>query len=259
MKRGCIPEKPARVRSKKLRPSPRSEEAWAEFRRNLGEALRGLEKDEYLILVAQGKNYFVQFAGQGTEGMRAEAVSNTYIEPSALLSDAACQEFRSLGWSPPTYVQSQGIPKPAEGSPNFYRDARAPVPCARLAALAVKTLRTIYGIREPGELTYTSFSDKDAAIRFPGLKITRRAPASARDGADGTAASRTDGPPTPRGEAGPQFILPDGQPVAPERVEADLRARVAKCEEALEDAVWQLARFYSAMGRHAEATAASPA
>lgn len=38
------------------------------------------------------------------------------------------------------------------------------------------------------------------------------------------------------------FFLPDGQPIAAELVEADLRGRVAKCEEALEDAVWQLAR-----------------
>ena len=53
----------------------------------------------------------------------------------------------------------------------------------------------------------------------------------------------------------PSFILPNGQPIAAELVEADLRARVATCEDALEDAVWQLARFYSAVGRPEEATA----
>ena len=51
------------------------------------------------------------------------------------------------------------------------------------------------------------------------------------------------------------FRLPDGQPIAAERVEADLRARVAKAEEALEDARWQLARFYSMVGRYPDATA----
>jgi tetratricopeptide (TPR) repeat protein len=51
------------------------------------------------------------------------------------------------------------------------------------------------------------------------------------------------------------FSLPDGQPIAAELVEADLRARVAKAEEVLEDALWQLARFYSMVGRYPDATA----
>ena len=50
------------------------------------------------------------------------------------------------------------------------------------------------------------------------------------------------------------FRLPDGQPIAAELVEADLRARVAKAEETLEDALWQLARFYSMVGRYPDAT-----
>ena len=50
------------------------------------------------------------------------------------------------------------------------------------------------------------------------------------------------------------FCLPDGQPIAAELVEADLRARVAKAEETLEDALWQLARFYSMVGRYPDAT-----
>jgi len=51
----------------------------------------------------------------------------------------------------------------------------------------------------------------------------------------------------------PSFELPDGQPIAPTKVEANLRARLAQCEEALENAVWQLARFYSMVGRQREA------
>ena len=51
------------------------------------------------------------------------------------------------------------------------------------------------------------------------------------------------------------FRLPDGQPIAAELVEADLRARVAKAEETLEDALRQLARFYSMVGRYPDATA----
>lgn len=43
----------------------------------------------------------------------------------------------------------------------------------------------------------------------------------------------------------PTFALPDGKPVPADQVEADLRARVATCERALEDVLWQLARFCS--------------
>ncbi|MEI8191316.1 MAG: hypothetical protein WCI75_16490 [candidate division NC10 bacterium] len=50
------------------------------------------------------------------------------------------------------------------------------------------------------------------------------------------------------------FGLPDGQPIAAELVEADLRGRVAKCEEALEDAVWKnLGLSLAGQGRLGEA------
>lgn len=61
---------------------------------------------------------------------------------------------------------------------------------------------------------------------------------------------------TPKTSPDPSaFTLPDGQPIAAEVVEADLCVRITKSEEALEDAVWQLARFYSVVGRPQDATA----
>ncbi len=53
----------------------------------------------------------------------------------------------------------------------------------------------------------------------------------------------------------PTFVLPDGRPIPAEQVEADLAARIAAAEEALEGAVWQLARFYSTVGRYEDAKA----
>jgi Flp pilus assembly protein TadD len=208
-----------------------------------------------LIIHARAEDYFVQFAGQGDHGMRAEAVSNTFITHSARLSDEACQELRNLGWSLPTYVPSEGTQDPAEGSPNFYVEVGAPVPYARLAGLGIKTLRAIYHIRHPEELAYKSFSRDGVSIRFPLLKITRHAASSGRS-ANGTSGGRSEAPAaTTQSAGGPQFTLPDGQPIAAELVEADLRARIRKSEVALEDAVWQLARFYSFVGRQEEATA----
>jgi|GEM_PF-837739 len=255
MKRKRTPEKPAIGRARQCRPPRLPDEGWSTFRRSLNDALGALEEDEYLILVAKAEDYFVQFAGQEDQGMRAEAISNTFIKKSTPLSDEACQELRNLGWSPPTYVPSEGAQEQAAGSSNFYVDAGVPVPYARLAGLGIKTLRAIYHIRHPEELAYKSFSRDGVSIRFPLLKITRHAASSGRSG-NGTSGGRSEAPAeTTQGAGGPQFTLPDGKPIAAELVEADLRARITKSEEALEDAVWQLARFYSFVGRQEEATA----
>lgn len=185
--------------------------------------------------------------------MRAEAVSNPFITTGAPLSDTACQALLRLGWNPPTYVLSDGAAEPPEGSCNFYLDAGTPVPHARLAALAVTTLRRIYRVRHPGELEYRAFADGHTSIRFPLLTLRREPRASAGSGSD-TSAGQKEGLVGTQGVPGaPSFELPDGQPIAPTKVEANLRARLAQCEEALEDAVWQLARFYSMVGRQREA------
>jgi len=254
MKRRPLPETPAIVRGRKSKPASLSKYTWCAFRRSLGDALGALEEDEYLIIASKAGDYFVQFASQADHGIRAEAVSNTFIKQSALLSDAACRELRNLGWSPPTYVPSEGAQEPSEGSPNFFVDATVPIAYARLAGLAVKTLRAIYQIRHPGELAYKSFSRDGVSIRFPQLNITRETASSGRSG-NGTSGGRSEAPAAAaQGAGGPQFTLPNGKPIAAELVEADLRARITRSEAALGDAVWQLARFCSFVGRQEEAT-----
>jgi tetratricopeptide (TPR) repeat protein len=253
MKREQKVKTPALARGKKARPSPKSEEAWSALRRNLAAALGSLDEDEYLVIASKTENYFVQFAGQGAQGMRAEAVSNAFITTGAPLSDTACQALLSLGWNAPTYVPSKGAAEPTKGSCNFYLDAGTPVPHARLAALAVRTLRRIYGIRHPGELEYRAFGDRHISIRFPLLDLRREPRASAGSGSDTLSNQEEDLVRTPGVSSVPTFKLPDGQPIASTEVEASLRSRLAKCEEALEDAVWELARFYSLVGRQPDA------
>jgi Flp pilus assembly protein TadD len=187
--------------------------------------------------------------------MRAEAVSNTFITQGAPLSDAACRDLQDLGWHPPTYTPSADTPHPSEGSPNFFVALSPPVAHARLAALAVRTLRTIYGIRHPEELTYKSFSWEGTAIRLPMLTIPREVAASSRSHADESPTSKKVPTAMPRSPEDVLFMRPDRRPIATEVVEADLRGRVTTCEEALQDAVWQLARFYSMVGRTREAMA----
>jgi tetratricopeptide (TPR) repeat protein len=238
----------------KTEATPPSADAWVELERNLAVALADLENDAFLIVASKAEHYFVQFAGQGQHGMRAEAVSNTFIRPEVQLSETACRDLVRLGWKAPTYVPTKGVGEPADGSPNYYLEAATPVPHARLAALAVQTLRRVYRVRHPGELTYKAFAEDKTSIRFPLLKVQRVAATPANAGAEAPA---NQGWPVgamkdPSGV--PAFVLPDGRPISADEVEADLRARITTAEEALEGAVWQLARFYSAVGRHADAT-----
>jgi tetratricopeptide (TPR) repeat protein len=213
-----------------------------------------LEDEEFLVIAATNPNYFVQFAGHGDDGMRAEAVSNTYLAGKALLSEEACQTLQAMGWRAPTYVPVEGASPPASGSPNFFIDATGSVPYARLATLAVRTLRTVYHIRHPKDLRYKSFFLEGDAIRLPMLGIPREAKASRRAGTAGSSADGEDISTTGRF---PDDLLTGGRgtkPIPTEAVEAQLCQRLTRCVAALEDSVWQLARFYSMVNRIPEAT-----
>lgn len=98
----------------------------------------------FVILEAdERKNYFVQFAGSRGEAIvRAEAVSNLYLEPSDILSPRQTKALLAMGWH---------RPKPGQ-SPNFYRDwdARDVKTRRQMAREAMRTLVAIYGL-EPGE------------------------------------------------------------------------------------------------------------
>src|SRR5437879_3819022 len=54
-------------------------EAWRQFAHELSLTLEALEEDEFLTLSVKRSNRHVQFAGQGSFGMRAEAVSDFYL------------------------------------------------------------------------------------------------------------------------------------------------------------------------------------
>jgi Tfp pilus assembly protein PilF len=237
---------------KSARPPRRAAPAqgpWVTLRHGLADALRALQADEYLILAAKGKNYFVQFAAHGAEGVRIEAVSNTYLDGTDRLSAAACGALRALGWRPPTYVPATDTPPPHTGSPNFYLDTAPPVPVARLATLAVRTLRTIYGIQRPEELTYKCFHMEGERIRFPRLGLAREAEPPRPAAPAPAPQSGEDAAEPGRSLEEELAAWEGGKPVPVELLEARLRARAAQCEAAHEDAIWQLARFQSMVGR----------
>ena len=104
---------------------------------------------------------------------QAQAVANAFLSPTAHLANSRISSLLSIGWHAPTYQLEKGMTEPPDGSPNFYVDAASPVPFDRLAAMAVRTLRDVYGVGHPGGLHYvaTSSEDDEIDIRFPSLRL----------------------------------------------------------------------------------------
>lgn len=160
-------------RSVTSRKQPFSIEGWHPFEKNLADALADLAEGEYLVIARENTGYFIQFAGQGLHGMRVEAISNAYLSPSFQLPGAALAHLISLGWTPPTYIQSDVLIEPTEGSPNFFIDAACPVEHEELARVVVRTLREVQGTVDPSNLLYRAYSSEYTSIRFSQLGVTR--------------------------------------------------------------------------------------
>ena len=106
--------------------------------------------------------------------MRAESVSNGYLNGERKLSDKACTKLLAFGWNVPTI-----IPDPINdvrgykgcGSPNYFLNLDVPVPYRSVADLAVNTLRQVFRATHPGQLRYTAFAKQGGRIEFPSLRI----------------------------------------------------------------------------------------
>jgi hypothetical protein len=152
---------------------PHQHGGWRRFERMLTDALSDLDDDEYLILAMRFGTRFVQFAGQGAEGMRVESVSNHYLDNEEALTGAERDLLLAMGWNPPTYDPEGVIAHPAEGSPPYYREHTAPVKCWSVAGLSIRTLRLVHRIETPEQLEYQAFTRAGESIRFPSLRIWR--------------------------------------------------------------------------------------
>jgi hypothetical protein len=140
-----------------------ADQEWEEFTCDLALCLTGLSENEFLVLSSQPVHYYVQFAAQGQLGMRAEAMSNTFAKPAAMLSTDACAAMVQLGWKSPR--------RRPGGSPNFFVDLSNPVDFGLLAELVVETLRRVYHTFQPGQLQYNAFTRTGTQIRLPALGL----------------------------------------------------------------------------------------
>jgi hypothetical protein len=151
--------------------------SWSTFARGLARTLHALHDGDFLIVAHARINYYVQFAHGGARGLRAEAVSNTYIEPPhAVLTTAQYDTLRALGWQQATQYppeDARALHDPP-GSPNFFRNVSTADGFAPLAAVVTTTLRDVYGIRSPQSLRYHGFHNVHGPFACPDLPVRPR-------------------------------------------------------------------------------------
>ncbi len=115
-----------------------------------------MKDDQILIVSEKDRNVYVQFVAQGKSGMRAEAVSNQFLEVPDRLDARARKQMLGLGWSAPTHRMRNGATT-SEGPPNYYADPEYPVPFGKVSALAVVTLAQVYRVTGLRDLQYKTF------------------------------------------------------------------------------------------------------
>lgn len=151
--------------------------AWPEFEASLAIALAGLTKDQFLVLTLKGTGRLVQFAAQGSDGMRAEAVSNAFLQGDDRLTQLEIDALLAAGWRAPTSDASATASEDPDGSPNFWREWPDPVPCDEVAHAAIAVLRDIDGAPHAGFVQIEAFDAHGAAVAVPALGIDAKVPA----------------------------------------------------------------------------------
>lgn len=151
--------------------------SWPPFAEKLAAVLGNLEEDQFLILLVKQTNRFVQFAAQGSFGMRIEATGNSYLEESEQLNEQQIAAMLEAGWQAPTGAPSSSTPEAdPDGSPNFHVDIPAPVSFEVAANLAANTFTNILRVPHPAFLEYEAYDEHGNAVDLPslGLKQAKR-------------------------------------------------------------------------------------
>lgn len=146
--------------------------AWLPFAQKLTVVLSHLEEDQFLVISIKRTNRFVQFAGQGSFGLRIETTSNSYLKKPERLKKKQITALVSAGWFAPTGKPKKSTPeKDPDGSPNYFSEFAEPVDYACVANLAVNTFVDILHIPHPGWLEYEAFDAEGNEILLKGLGL----------------------------------------------------------------------------------------
>ena len=149
---------------------------WAAFEMRLAKALGAMEHATYLVVSLAGEprataSAYVQFAQGGLLGFRAEAAGNQWLGPRQGPSEAQQEKLTELGWQ---------RPGSAPQGRNWVREWEEPVPFPEVAAIAVQTLREVYGAKSPDRLVYRSggFPAHQGPVPDPELGIPHDRPSA---------------------------------------------------------------------------------
>ena len=140
---------------------------WTGFEARLAGSLSLMPQNSYLVIEermapGQDHSWFVQFA-RVRSGVLAEAVSNLYLLRSPRLSPVQEAGMDALGWDRPK-VRSKH-------HRNWQARFELPVAFEAAATLAVRTLRDVQGVTEPGSLVYKRFLRGGGDLPDPSLGI----------------------------------------------------------------------------------------
>lgn len=183
-------EKATRKTRSRTRENGTPSRRWEAFERALAAAIAALD-EECVILSAKQGNRFVQLGAHPSSGLRAEAVSNGYLEGDERLTGEQVVALEALGWSHPNLTPEEAAPEcQPRGSPNFFRDFPRPVPCDEVARLVVRTLAEALGVADPSHLQYRGSDAAGHPLYLPGLRL-----------ADAPAPPRRPAPASPKVEA----------------------------------------------------------
>ena len=153
--------------------------AWSRFQARLADHLAEMGDDDTLVIDAEvadddidGAAPYVQFAGFGDGSMvRGEVSSNNYLAEPYALDDERVARLTDLGWHTPTV--GPGQPE-GEGSGNFFTDLPL-TEADRLAVMAVKALREVFGVAHPAFLVADGLGeDPEAPVPAEGTAPVER-------------------------------------------------------------------------------------
>lgn len=155
-----------------FQPPDSQQRLWDEFRTGLSLALYALDDQDYLIIEPKNSKNdasgYVQFAGFGQDGIRAEVSSEQFCK-FPLGKKKSKQMLKHLGWNSPTYRQSDQT-EPVVGSCNYYVDATVG-DISVLATSIIYVLQKVLLIKAPYHLKYRSFSNIKNSVHFRSLGI----------------------------------------------------------------------------------------
>ena len=143
--------------------------AWSRFQARLADHLAEMGDEDMLVIDAEvadddldGAAPYVQFAGFGDGSMvRGEVSSNNYLAEPYALDEERVARLTALGWHLPTV--GPGQPE-GDGSGNFFTDLPL-TEADRLAVMAVKALREVFGVAHPAFLVADGLGeDPDAPL-----------------------------------------------------------------------------------------------